>query len=189
MSNWWESLTGDLQVFYVIGAVATVFLFLQVVLLLFGVGFDVDFSDGDDATGFISLRSLTGFFFAFGWVGVIVKEADASTPIAVLVAFLSGVALFFGVALLWRNSRKLHESGALDYQNAVGVTGSVYLAIPAGRSGIGKVEVMVQGRLVSIDAQTEAPIDIVATSRIKVTQVIDVATVLVEPLAVSNKPR
>lgn len=184
MGGWFDDLTGDLQVFYVIGIVAGVFLMFQLILLAFGFGFDadVDFDGGDGGfdVGFLSLRTLTAFFFAFGWTGVIMKEADQSTPAAVGVAVAVGLAMFLGVGLLWRQFTKLQETGSVDYANAVGVTGSVYLPIAANRTHPGKVEVMVQGRLAVVDAYTRQDEDIPSKTRVRVVEVIDSSTVLVE---------
>lgn len=184
MGDWFGDLAGDLQVFYVIGIVAGVFLLVQLILLSFGFGFDadVDFDGdaGDFDVGFVSLRTLTAFFFAFGWTGVIMKEADQSTPAAVGVAVAVGFAMFFSVGLLWRQFMKLQSTGSVDYANAIGGSGSVYLPIGANRSRPGKVEVMVQGRLKVIDAYTEQDEDIPSKTRVRVVDQIDSSTLLVE---------
>ncbi len=184
MSDWWTTLTGDLQVFYLIGIIAGALLLLQIILMALGIGLDLDmdFSSEDSGIGFLSLRSMTAFFFAFGWTGVIMKEADKSTTISVIVAAAVGLAVYLAVALIWRRFSKLDESGSVDYSNAVGVTGSVYLPITGNRSGVGKVEVMVQGRMRLIDAYTEADSTISTKERVKVVDVVDPSTVLVEPI-------
>ena len=184
MSEWWGPLTGDLQVFYLIGIISGVLLVLLLVLLTLGIGLDLDmdFASEDTGVGFLSLRSLTAFFFAFGWTGVIMKEADQSTTVSVIVAASVGMAIYLAVALLWKRFSKLNESGSVDYKNAVGETGSVYLPISANRSSPGKVEVMVQGRLRLIDAYTEAEDLIPSKARVKVVEMVDPSTVLVEPI-------
>jgi len=186
MGDWWSGLDGDLQVFYLIGIIAGAILILQLILLGLGVGFDadVDVSDGDfDAdVGFFSLRSITAFFFGFGWTGVIALESGASTLVATLIALAVGLGMFVLVALIWQQFAKLGESGSLDYAHAVGVTGSVYLPIAANRSHPGKVEVMIQGRLSVVDAYTESDMEISSQTRVRVTEVIDQSTVMVEPI-------
>jgi hypothetical protein len=188
MGDWWTGLDGDLQVFYLIGIIAGAILILQIILLAFGVGFDADVDvsdiDGDfDAdVGFFSLRSITAFFFGFGWTGVIAIESGASTLWATLIALVVGLGMFVLVALVWQQFAKLGESGSLDYAHAVGVTGSVYLPIAANRSHPGKVEVMIQGRLAVVDAYTESDVDISSQTRVRVIATIDQSTVLVEPI-------
>ena len=184
MAEWWDALTGDLQVFYLIGIISGVFLMLQLVLMAVGVGFDFDFDfEGSEAdVGFLSMRSLTAFFFAFGWTGVLMKQGENSTVVSVIVAIVVGLAVFVAVAFIWRKFATMNESGSIDYDNAVGVNGTVYLPISANRSNPGKVEVMVQGRMRVIDAYTAGAEDLPARTRVKVSDVVDPTTVLVEPL-------
>jgi hypothetical protein len=188
MGDWWSGLEGSLQVFYLIGIIAGAVLILQMILLALGVGFDTDVDvgdvdvDGDVDVGFFSMRSITAFFFGFGWTGVIAIEAGASTFVATLIALAVGLSMFVLVALVWRQFSKLGESGSLDYARAVGVTGSVYLPIAANRSHPGKVEVMIQGRLAVVDAYTESDVEISSQTRVRVVDVIDPTSVLVEPL-------
>ena len=184
MGDWWNALTGDLQVFYLIGIVAGAFLMLQLVLMTLGVGldFDIDFDASDADVGYLSLRSLTAFFFAFGWTGVLMKEGDNSTSLSVIVAVIVGLAVFFIVALIWRRFARMNESGSLDYHSAIGVNGTIYIAVAAERAQPGKVEVMVQGRMRVIDAYTTSPQDLPPKTRVKVTDLVDPTTVLVEPL-------
>ena len=184
MAEWWDALAGDMQVFYLIGIIAGAFLMLQLVLMTVGVGldFDFDFESSDADVGFLSLRSLTAFFFAFGWTGVLMKQGENSTVVSVIVAVVVGLAVFFVVVLIWRRFARMNESGSLDYRSAVGVNGTVYLPISANRATAGKVEVMVQGRMRVIDAYTTASEDLPAKTRVKVSDVVDPTTVLVEPL-------
>ncbi|MCY3949530.1 MAG: hypothetical protein OXF61_10055 [Acidimicrobiaceae bacterium] len=181
MGDWWQALTGDLQIFYAIGFIASFLLLGQLVLLAFGVGTDFDVAEDDSTGGFLSIRSLVAFAFAFGWTGVLMKQGGSSTVVAVVVALAVAFAVFLGVGFLWRSFSKLGESGSVDYQSAVGKHGTVYLTILANRAGPGKVEVLVQGRMRVIDAYTEADDDLAAQTRVEVVDVIDPATVLVAP--------
>lgn len=185
MADWWNALSGDLQVFYLIGIVSGAFLMLQLLLMALGIGldFDIDFDSSDVDVGFLSLRSLTAFFFAFGWTGVLMKQGDNSTAVSVIVAVVVGAAVFFVVAWIWRRFARMNESGSIDYRSAVGVNGTVYIPVGANRGTPGKVEVMVQGRMRVIDAYTTSTEDLPAKTRVKVTDVVDPTTILVEPLA------
>ncbi len=184
MFDWWGDLSGDLRVFYLIGIIAGLFLLIQILLLSFGADLDTDADVDVDAVdgdfGFLSIRSLTAFFFGFGWAGVAAKEAERSTTTSILIGLGVGLALFILVGLLWQQFAKLRESGSVEYSHAIGQTGSVYLAIPPRRSRAGKVEVMVQGRLVVIDAYSESDETISSNARVRIVDVIDPSTVLVE---------
>ena len=181
MGDWWQALTGDLQVFYAIAFISSFFLLVQIALLAFGIGADVDIGDEDPSSGFLSIRTLTAFSFAFGWTGVLMKQADRSTAASVGVAIAAGLAVFLAVGLLWRSFAKLGESGSVDYRSAVGGHGTVYLTVGANRSKPGKVEVMVQGRMRVINALTESDESLPAQSAITVVGVVDPSTVLVVP--------
>lgn len=181
MGDWWQALTGDLQIFYAIAFISSFFLLLQIALLAFGIGADVDIGDEDPSSGFLSIRTLTAFSFAFGWTGVLMKQADRSTALSVGVAIAAGLAVFLAVGFLWRSFAKLGESGSVDYQSAVGAHGTVYLTVAANRSKPGKVEVMVQGRMRVINALTESDESLPAQTAITVVGVVDPSTVLVAP--------
>lgn len=180
MGDWWQALTGDLQIFYAIAFISSFFLLVQIALLAFGIGADVDIGD-DPSSGFLSIRTLTAFSFAFGWTGVLMKQADRSTALSVGVAIAAGLAVFLAVGFLWRSFAKLGESGSIDYQSAVGAHGTVYLTVAANRSKPGKVEVMVQGRMRVINALTESDESLPAQTAITVVGVVDPSTVLVAP--------
>ncbi|WP_419855195.1 hypothetical protein [Candidatus Poriferisodalis sp.] len=181
MGDWWQALTGDLQIFYAIAFISSFFLLVQIALLAFGIGADVDIGDEDPSSGFLSIRTLTAFSFAFGWTGVLMKQADRSTALSVGVAIAAGLAVFLAVGFLWRSFAKLGESGSVDYQSAVGAHGTVYLTVAANRSKPGKVEVMVQGRMRVINALTESDESLPAQTAITVVGVVDPSTVLVAP--------
>jgi hypothetical protein len=76
----------------------------------------------------------------------------------------------------------LRQEGTINYANAVGKIGSVYLPIPPHRKGIGQVEVLVQGRLKIVQAITDNDKKIGNRVAVRVTELVDTQTILVEPL-------
>ena len=91
----------------------------------------------------------------FGWVGVVCNGASLALPLTLTVSFLSGLLMMFIIALLMKAVMKLQSDGTSDIRNALGVAGTVYLTVPAKRSGQGKVNVMLQGTYVERDAVTD----------------------------------
>jgi len=77
----------------------------------------------------------------------------------------------------------LQHSGTLDYHNAIGEIGTVYLPIPAAMGGNGRVQVTVQGRLRVVTALTRHPARLENQSRVRVVDVLDENSLVVEPLA------
>ena len=82
----------------------------------------------------------------------------------------------------------MKDSGTLNYANAVGQVGTVYLPVPPGRSGIGKIQVMIQGRLKVVQAQTGLEQRLDNLTKVRVVEQIGPHTLLVEPL-VAAQPR
>jgi hypothetical protein len=74
---------------------------------------------------------------------------------------------------------KLTDSGTLNLNGAVGKIGSVYLTIPAKRSGLGKVQVKVQG-LQTLDAMTDSEEEIKTGSVIEVVDILNNEILLVK---------
>jgi hypothetical protein len=81
----------------------------------------------------------------------------------------------------------LKESGNIDFQNAIDQIGTVYLTVPPNESGPGKVRVMVQGRLKIVTAYTKSGKKIASQRKVKVTELLDPRTLLVEPLGAETK--
>lgn len=193
---WWSSLTTALQVFYGIAIATSVLLGLQLVMLLFGFDGDHDAADydaGDAAhgagVGVLSMRTVTAFFTGFGWGGVgALKNGFALVP-AVGIAVGAGGVLMAAVFFLMRGLYSMRYSGTLDYRNAIGRAGSVYLPIPGAMAGPGQIEVLVQGRLCVVQAFTRAADRIPNRARVKVVDVLDQQTLLVEPLDAPAAPR
>jgi membrane protein implicated in regulation of membrane protease activity len=57
--------------------------------------------------------------------------------------------------VLLRKIRQFESSGNLDYDNAIGKTGVVYLSIPANEQTGGQIQIHFQGRLITTDARTD----------------------------------
>ncbi len=194
MEGWWSALGTPEQVFFGIAFVSTAVLLLQVALMLFGMGdfdmdLDVDGADGldgldghDSGFGLISVRSVLAFFTGFGWTGALAMDSGLGLGISMVLAMVVGGLAMVAIAGLMRLLYGLGEEGTLDYANAVGEVGSVYLPIPAAMAGPGQVEVRVQSRLRTVRAFTRCAEALENRRPVKVVGVIDQQTLLVEPL-------
>lgn len=185
MNAWWQSLTLAAQVFYAIGILSGIFLVLQIMLTIFGFDHH-DVTDAvanhPDGLGILSLRTITGFFFGFGWSGVICIQSGLGLFASLVVALATGAFFLVGLYLLMRGLFALRASGTLDYRNAVGQTATVYVSIPGRLSGSGQVEVVVQGRLATVTAMTPHKSPLPPGVKTRVTRVIDQTTLEVIPL-------
>ena len=191
MTEWWNSLLIEKQIFYAIGLFSLAVLLLQILLTLIGVGHhDADFSghgDHDSGMGLLTVRTVTAFFVGFGWTGVIMLNRGHSMVAAIAAGTGTGVVFLLATAFLIRNLLRLQSSGGnVDYNNAVGLVGTVYTTIPAAQAGGGQIELMIQGRLMMAEAYTKATWNLRPNSKAKVIALIGRSTLLVEPLV--NSP-
>jgi len=150
-----------------------------------GVG-DAGAAAGDahhaSGLGLISMRTVIAFLAGFGWTGAIARGGGLSLVPAVLLAVVVGFVLMVLVFWLMRGLYSLRESGSLDYHNAVGAVGTVYVRIPAAGGGSGQIQILVQGRLATVAATTQAPAPIPSGQQVKVVKLLAGNTLLVETL-------
>lgn len=174
MFEWWESLGDVGRVFACVAIPSTVILFLQTILMLIGIGggslgsddadtgVDTELdNDGDIDTELdgglrlFSFRGIIAFLTVLGWVGILGVRVEWALPVTIIVSLLSGFAAMVLIALLFRLIYALQADGTEDLRHALGTAGTVYLRIPPSREGKGKVNIMLDGRLVEKDAVTD----------------------------------
>ncbi len=185
MIDWWINLEPKgMQTFVTIGLISSAVLFIQMIAILVGGAFDVPDFDLDvgegGATGMFSIRGVGAFFTGFGWTGAAVLAGGHSLTLAIISASVVGVSVLVGFVAMMRWLHGLRSEGTIDYKNAVGQVGSVYVPIPANRQGIGQVEVLVQGRMSTVRALTDNSQRLDNRTAVLVTGVIDERTLLVE---------
>ena len=185
MIDWWINLEPKgMQTFVTIGLVSSTVLFLQMIAILVGGAFDVPDFDLDvgegGATGMFSIRGIGAFFTGFGWTGAAVLAGGHPLTLAIISATVVGVGVLVGFVGMMRWLNGLRSEGTIDYNNAVGQVGSVYVPIPPNREGIGQVEVLVQGRMTTVRALSDNSQRLDNRTAVQVTGVIDERTLLVE---------
>lgn len=185
VDNWWEALNFELQVFYGIAIISLVVLVLQLIMTFFFGLDDVDGLDPsahDSGMGIFSVRGVTAFFTGFGWTGVICTEQGVGLPLTLVISLAVGGSLMVSIYLMMRSFMRLQSSGTLDYVNAVGQMGTVYLTVPPLSRAGGQVETMIQGRLVTAEALQKGSAPITPGTKVKVVERIGSSTLVVEPL-------
>ena len=106
MIDWFLALTAAEKTYFIIAVIASIFLIVQIVIMLFSLGggdFDVDdVFDGDVDTdsglSIFTIKSMTAFFALGGWCGFVAQtfmEDNIWAPI--LIAVATGTAALFGV--------------------------------------------------------------------------------------------
>lgn len=190
MSDWWDALNLERQIFYGIGILALISLAIQLVLSLFGGAEDHhDFAGGEGAPGdhssglsLFSMRGITAFFLGFGWAGALALKAGLGLAAAIGIGFLTGGTFMGGIYLLLRSLLRFQSSGTLNYANAVGLIATVYTTVPAGSKAGGQIEVLLQGRLTMAEALHKGGTDLKPGTKVKVTELLGASTLVVEPL-------
>jgi len=194
MEAWWSELGLALQIFYGIGILAGLAVIIQFVLLLIGVGgesldgMDVDFDTeaGDHAHSsglkLLSIQAVSGFLLGLGWVGAWVLGSTGWLLVAILVGLLAGFATMFAIAWLLAFLAQFKEEGNVDFKNAIGQTGTVYIPIPGERGGRGQIEITFQGRHQVLEAMTSHAVELKPPTKVLVVDLTDGNTLMVRPI-------
>ena len=189
MIEYWTHLTPTMKTFVGLGAISSVVLTLQMILAMFGGdmdGLDADMDIPDvgegGASGILSIRTIGAFFTGFGWSGAAMLQAGYGTGAATFVGVVVGSIFMALIFYLMAYLHSLRQEGTINYANAVGKIGSVYLPVPPHRKGLGQIEVLVQGRLKIVQAITDNDKKIGNRVAVRVTELVDEQTILVEPL-------
>lgn len=159
MNEWWNSMTGWEHLFWYVAIPASVVLILQTLLTFLGLGHgDSEATAGDghaeadggsDAGGHVAVpfnlftvRNFVAFFTLFGWTGIAMLKnhgPGASLVVAILIGSLAMVLM----AVFMRAVFGMQSSGTYRLADAVGKAGEVYIPVPGGMAGFGKVNVVI----------------------------------------------
>ena len=174
-----------MRTFVGLGAVSSIILFLQMIIILIG-GSDLDFELGEvgegGATGIFSIRSIGSFFTGFGWTGAMFLQNGHSVGVATLAGTIVGSLILAGFLGLMRWLHSFKTDGTVNYENAIGNVGTVYIPIPPKRKGMGQIQVDVQGRLSTVDAVSDSEEKIENRTPVRVDSLVDARTLLVKTL-------
>ncbi len=183
--DWYLSLEGFELILWSIALFFSLLFVIQTILSFIGGGDAFDDSDvfsGDDHGAgyqFFTVKNLIAFFTMFGWAGLAAYKAGLSNGFVIFIALASGFSMVLLMYVLMRRTAQMRNSGTLQMKNAVNQVGETYLRIPAQRSGMGKVQVQVQGRLVELDAMTDDATDIATGKPIQVVKLLNNRILLV----------
>lgn len=136
----------------------------------------------DPADHGLNLLSVRGLAAAVAFLGVGgLAGARWGAAAAIGIGLALGLLALVGVALATRMLLRFEDDGTLHIEGAVGSSADVYLAIPARRSGRGKIHLALQNRLVEYPAVTSHDATLPTGARVLVVDVLDDGTVDVAP--------
>lgn len=165
MKEWFLNLQWFEHVYLWLGVASTLFLIVQIILMcVSSFGGDVDLDgdgeidiDVDSGVSVFTTKSITAFFAVGSWTGLLVcaLASDKLQWLSIIIAIIAGVIAAAVVILLMRAIMKLQSNGILQTEKLIGKKAVVYVAIPASRSGRGKITLDAQGKFMELDAITE----------------------------------
>lgn len=180
ISTWWEHLATFERILWAIAILfSTIYLFQSILSISGG---DVDHASGD-ADGsvehdggmdyqYFTIRNMIAFFMMFGWTGIASHYGGLGKIATVVLAFAAGTIVVILTVLILKNMSRLRHSGTMNIANAINLTGTTYLFIPAKRGGMGKVHIKVQGSLRELPAMTDDETEIATGALIRVKNII-----------------
>ena len=182
LSTWWEALSTLEKFYWIVALPSTLIFLIQLIMLLVGGDHDADDVDldhdgdfeGDHGAGFdvFSIKSVVSFLMFFGWGGLAAMQKGVVIWWGIVgISSIAGLVMMFFTAWIFFLLLKLQSSGTMEITNAIGQSGEVYLTIPAKKAGNGKVQLVVQGALRTINAVTEDTDDIKTGSLIEVVSI------------------
>lgn len=198
MTEWWTGLSLLMKFIWVLTLGVSIIFLIQSVMTFIGAdadasgldggAFDMDMPDDPSAvldagaSSLYTFRNFVNFFLGFGWSAIIFRNSISSTGLLMLISVVIGVLLVAAVMYLFKWLASMQQSGTINvYKSAVGCQGTVYLTIPGERSSQGKVQISISNSIREFNALTDG--DTLKTGTpIKVTEVINASTLLVEPL-------
>lgn len=131
-------------------------LLAQLVLVAVGASHG-DFGDhhpASDGLHLLSVRALSAGAAFFGVGGLAARSLGWNTLLALLLAVILGATSMLSVAWIMRSMLKLQRDATVRIHDAIGQPATVYVPIPSGMSGVGKVTVSLNGRTVEYQAVT-----------------------------------
>jgi membrane protein implicated in regulation of membrane protease activity len=131
----------------------------------------------------ISFRTLVAAIAFFGVSGKAALSAGYAQSTSFVLAVIVGGAAMYGMYWLMRAIASLNSSGNERIGNAIGRRATVYLRIPATRSGAGKVQLSMQNRIVEYQAFTDDTETLQSGESVEVVDVAGGDTVYVRRIA------
>lgn len=180
ISSFWAELSSMEKFYWIIALPSTIIFLIQLVLMFVGGDSDADGDvdggdfDGDHGSGvhIFSVKSVVSFLMFFGWSGLAAAYKGIYGVAALGISAGVGIAMMFITAWVFFLMLKLQQSGTMRLEDAIGKTAEVYLTIPAKKAGNGKVEILIQEGLKTLDAVTEEAEDIKTGSFVEVVDIV-----------------
>ena len=189
MMDFFNQFDPLLRMFWFIALPASLIFLVQTVMTFLGTDagdgldadFDGDFSGADGPFQLFSLRNLINFLLGFGWSGVSLWNSFENKTLLIFIAALIGLVFLFLFFIIIRQLNKLQENNSFSIQNTLNKSGTVYISIPEGKTGAGKIQISVKGSFHELNAVTLGE-SLPSGTVIRVTEVLDDNLIVVEKI-------
>lgn len=186
----WAAMSTIEHVYLIIACASSMVLAIQIILAVLG-GMDLNIGDvhlGSDLgahhdvgshhdTGghfqLITLRNVVAFFVLMGWSGLGFYNLQCPLILTIFLSCLCGFFMMLITAGLFYALSKFQADGTLNVTGAEGETGTIYLSVPPERKGIGKIQIVLQGRKVELNAVTDDKVKIESGDTVKIVKVLN----------------
>lgn len=167
MSDFFNNLSWLQLTYWFIAAPFSLILLVQLGLTIIGMDSmgdmdtDMDFesdTDGEsDSEGhapfqLLTFRNLVAFFTMSGWSGLAFLDNGYSETGSIVLSALVGLFSMFVMSLFVFFFHKMRQENQPTFKSAIGQNATVYLDVPEKGKGKGKVNVIIDGALKTVDA-------------------------------------
>ncbi|MCH5168285.1 MAG: NfeD family protein [Prevotellaceae bacterium] len=195
LTDWFAQIDPAIRAYWMIAIAASAVFLVQMVMTFIGIG-DADGIDGDfdmcgDADGgtldaggtlqLFSVRNIVNFLLGAGWGGVCLSSTITNSVVLCFAALLTGCVFVAVFAFIYKQMRHLEHDGAFRIEECLGQVADVYLRIPAGRNGEGRIQYSFQGSVQELPAVTDGD-QIPSGAKVRVVEIIGDHTLLVEKI-------
>ncbi len=178
-----------LRVFWYLAIPISFIFIVQTVMTFIGAdsgdGLDADF-DGDLDGGhapfqLFSFRNMINFLLGFSWTGISFYGLITNRAILILFSVVIGILFILIFFAIIKQIQKLAEDNSFKITTLLHRSGSVYLRIPEKRTGMGKIQVSINGSYKEVDAITNNE-QIASGAAVKIIKIESNNLVLVEKI-------
>ena len=198
IATWWAGLSLVSKILWAATLSASLIFIIQSILTFVGADadgatdFDIDVDtsmDGGDlsniegGSNLYTFRNLVNFILGFGWSAILLQDSIRPAALLIFVSAMIGFALVAVVMYMFKWLASMQQSGNIDITTAAkGCEGKVYLTIPAREEGEGKVQITISGAVREYNAITDSEEPLKTGTPIRVVDVVNANTVIVEPI-------
>ncbi len=138
-----------------------------------------DHTDSSTAFKVLSVQTIAAFLMGFGWGGLGgFRGAGWDVVSSTVFGIVAGAGMVWLLGKLLKIVYRFQSSGTIGIDAALGVEGSVYIAVPARRQGKGRVRLVIDNRERFYNAVTDHEA-IESHAQVRVTEVNDDNTITV----------